>query len=364
MATDKKFNVAIIGYGLSAKVFHIPFINLVPTLNLHTIIQRNPTAASSAPADYPSLTHHTSLEPALADPAVDAIAILTPPDTHFDLASQALRAGKHVLVEKPFVPTAAQADALIALARENNRLICVYQNRRWDADFLTLRRLIADGTLGRPVELDTHFDRYRAEKPTTWKGSLSMDRGGGVLFDLGSHLIDQVYSLFGTPAAVYGRLVDQRAGALNTEDPDSVHAVLSYASGLIVTVRAGVLSVEESQPRFWLRGSKGTYRKTELDPQEPQLKDGMTPTDAGFGVEDASASGRLLIIKDDGTVEGSVQKTDKPETYVRLFEGFAKAMASGKEEDVPVPATQARDVLRILEAVRESAKTGKEVRFD
>ncbi|KAM0273990.1 hypothetical protein ACHAQH_008047 [Verticillium albo-atrum] len=363
MAMDKKFNVAIIGYGLSAKIFHIPFINLVPTLNLHTIIQRNPTAASSAPADYPSLTHHTSLPPALADPAVDAVAILTPPNTHFDLASQSLRAGKHVLVEKPFVPTAAEAESLIALARENNRLICVYQNRRWDADFLTLRRLLKEGTLGRPVELDTHFDRYRPEKPTTWKGSLPMDDGGGVLFDLGSHLVDQVYSLFGTPASVYGRLIDQREGKLNAEDPDSVHAVLSYASGLIVTVRAGVMSVEENQPRFWLRGSKGTYRKPGLDVQEPQLKDGMTPTDAGFGVEPLEAAGRLIVVKGDG-VEGKVLETDKPETYVKLFEGFAKAMASGKEEDVPVPATQARDVLRILEAIRESAKTGKEVRFE
>ncbi|KAF3346033.1 Protein CapL [Verticillium dahliae VDG2] len=265
MAAEKKFNVAIIGYGLSAKVFHIPFINLVPTLNLHTIIQRNPTAESSAPADYPSLTHHTSLAPALADPAVDVVGILTPPDTHFDLASQALRAGKHVLVEKPFVPTAAEADALIALAREHNRLICVYQNRRWDSDFLTLRRLLRDGTLGRALALDTHFDRYRPDKPTTWKGSLLMDRGGGVLFDLGSHL---------------------------------------------------------------------------------------------------AAAGRLVVVREDGAVEGSTLLTDKPETYVRLFEGFAAALASGREEDVPVPATQARDVLRILEAIRESARTGREVRFD
>ncbi|PNH48258.1 hypothetical protein VD0004_g163 [Verticillium dahliae] len=364
MAAEKKFNVAIIGYGLSAKVFHIPFINLVPTLNLHTIIQRNPTAESSAPADYPSLTHHTSLAPALADPAVDVVGILTPPDTHFDLASQALRAGKHVLVEKPFVPTAAEADALIALAREHNRLICVYQNRRWDSDFLTLRRLLRDGTLGRALALDTHFDRYRPDKPTTWKGSLSMDRGGGVLFDLGSHLVDQAYALFGTPAAVYGRLLDQRAGRLDADDPDSLHAVLSYASGLVVTVRAAVLSVEEAQPRFWLRGTKGSYRKPGLDVQEPQLKDGATPTDPGFGVEPEAAAGRLVVVREDGAVEGSTLLTDKPETYVRLFEGFAAALASGREEDVPVPATQARDVLRILEAIRESARTGREVRFD
>ncbi|KAH6662645.1 oxidoreductase [Plectosphaerella plurivora] len=359
--SDKKFNVAIIGYGLSAKVFHIPFINLVPQFALHTIVQRSPSADSSAPADHPSLVHHTSPEPMFADPAVDVVCILTPPGTHFDLASAALRAGKHVLVEKPFVPSAEQADKLIALAKEQKRHICVYQNRRWDADFLTLRHLIADGTIGRVVELDTHFDRYRAEKPSTWKGTLGMDQGGGVLYDLGSHLIDQAYVLFGTPRAVYGRLVNQRDGRLDPETPDSLHAVLSYPDGNIVTVRAGVMSVENPQPRFWVRGTKGSWRKAGLDPQEGQLKAGALPSDTGFGVEDPTDPGTLVVVAEDGSFEVKSKPTAQPETYVKLFEGFARAIAEDKEELVPVPASEARDVLRILEAVRESAKTGKEV---
>lgn len=335
----------------------------MPQFNLHTIVQRNPTAASSAPADYPSLTHQTSVDAMLADPAVDVVLILTPPETHFPMASAALKAGKHVLVEKPFVPTAAQADALIALAREHNRLICVYQNRRWDADFLTVRSLIESGTLGRVVELDTHFDRFRPTKAESWKTNLSMDHGGGVLYDLGSHLIDQAYVLFGLPRAVYGRLVNQREGRLDVENPDSLHATLSYADGNVVTVRAGVMSVEDPQPRFWVRGTRGSYRKTGLDPQENQLKGGVAPGDAGFGVEEPLAPGRLVVARDDGAFEVREHETVKPETYTRLFEGFARALESGREEDVPVPASQARDVLRILEAVRESATKGSEVRL-
>ncbi|KAK1722664.1 hypothetical protein CaCOL14_010947 [Colletotrichum acutatum] len=363
MAAGKTFNVGIIGYGLSAKVFHIPFINLTPQFKLHSIVQRKPTASSSAPNDYPELKHHTSLEPMLQDPDVDIINILTPPNTHFSFSKQALQAGKHVLVEKPFVPTIEEAEELIQIARENERLICVYQNRRWDSDFLTVKKMIADGVFGRVYEFDTHFDRFRADRPTSWKGELTMAEGGGALFDLGSHLIDQVYSLFGMPETVYGKLVSQRDGKFDPEDPDSVHAQLCYPDGLIVSVRIGVMSVETSQPRFWVRGTKASYHKTCLDPQEDQLKAGAKPTDPGFGVEDPMNGGRLLLSKEGGQVEERMKPTHKPETYLKLFEGFAKAVETGREEYVPVPAREARDVLRIIHAVKESAKSGREVRF-
>ncbi|KXH69264.1 oxidoreductase [Colletotrichum salicis] len=363
MAAGKTFNVGIIGYGLSAKVFHIPFINLTPQFKLHSIVQRKPTASSSAPNDYPELKHHTSLEPMLQDPDVDIVNILTPPNTHFSFSKQALQAGKHVLVEKPFVPTIEEAEELIQIARENERLICVYQNRRWDSDFLTVKKMIADGVFGRVYEFDTHFDRFRADRPTSWKGELTMTEGGGALFDLGSHLIDQAYNLFGMPETVYGKLVSQRDGKFDPEDPDSVHAQLCYPDGLIVSVRIGVMSVETSQPRFWVRGTKASYHKTCLDPQEDQLKAGAKPTDPGFGVEDPMNGGRLLLVKEGGNVEERMKPTHKPETYLKLFEGFAKAVETGREEYVPVPAREARDVLRIIHAVKESAKSGREVRF-
>ncbi|KAK3370429.1 hypothetical protein B0H63DRAFT_486989 [Podospora didyma] len=367
MATQKQFNVGVIGYGLSAKVFHIPFIALTESLVLHSIVQRSPAPGNSAPDDYPSIKHHTSAETLLTDPEVDVVIISTPPNTHFPLARDALTNGKHVLVEKPFVPTSAEAEQLAAFAREKGLVLCVYQNRRWDSDFLTVQQLLRENTLGRVVEFETHFDRLRLEKPTTWKGTLSMDQGGGVLYDLGTHLLDQVFVLFGMPSAVSAKFVNQRegrlvSGASISEEPDSVSAVLSYAeTGMLVYVRSGVASVETNQMRYWVRGTKGSYHKAGLDPQEDQLRAGGKATDVRFGVEDESRFGRLCVVTEGGKVEDCVCPTVEPETYKRFYELFGKAVASGKEEDVPVPASQAAQVLRIIEAVRESARTGRDV---
>ncbi len=138
----------------------------------------------------------------LADASIDIIVVTTPPNTHFALTKAALEAGKHAMVEKPFVPTAAEAQTLIDISKKTGKLICVYQNRRWDSDFLTARKLIADGTLGRVVEFETHFDRWKPVRPETWKGTLTMAQAGGVIYDLGTHLLDQAYVLFGTPKTV------------------------------------------------------------------------------------------------------------------------------------------------------------------
>lgn len=368
MAESKKFNVGIIGYGLSAKVFHIPFINATPSLNLYSMLQRSPTASSSAPADYPELQHYTSLEAFLSDASLDVVVLSTPPSTHFSLTSQALTAGKHVFVEKPFVPTVAQADQLIDLAKKHNRLLCVYQNRRWDDDFLTVQKLVGDGELGRIVEFETHFDRYRAEKYTNWKGTLSMDEGGGVIYDLGSHLIDQVYVLFGMPKSVYAKFVSQRDGSFalikgkDYVDPDSVTVLLSYDGGMLVHVRIGVLSAEVKQPRFWIRGTKGSFRTTDLDPQEGQLRGGMTLSNAQFG-RSANRTGTLTSFGPDGRIVETSREPVEPQTYTKIYELFAKALETGNDADVPVPASQARDVLKIIEAARESGRTGAEVQL-
>jgi predicted dehydrogenase len=315
------------------------------------------------------VTHYTDLTPLLSDSAVDIVVLCTPPQTHFPFARAALEAGKHVLVEKPFVPSSAEAEALTALAASRGRVLCVYQNRRWDADFLTVRRLLAEGTLGRVVEFETHFDRYRPDPPQSWKGGLTMAQGGGALFDLGSHLLDQVFVLFGMPTSVWARLVRQRQGQLvgtpeTDGEPDSVTAVLSYANtGMLVHVRIGVLSAETRQLRFWVRGSKGSYHKTGLDPQEDWLRGGGKVTDAGFGREDEAHYGKLCLLAENGKVEERICPTVEPETYLKFYSLFAKAVESGKEEDVPVPASQAAKVLRIIEAIIESSKSGREVTF-
>lgn len=307
----------------------------------------------------------------LADPEVDLVVLCVPPNTHFDFTRKALEAGKHVLVEKPFVPTAGEAEELGRLAARRNRLVCVYQNRRWDADFVTVQKLLREGALGRVYEFETHFDRYRADKPTTWKGTLRMDQANGALYDLGSHLLDQAYTLFGLPSAVSAHFVDQREGRLvkgsgpADDEPDSFNAVLSYeARGLLVHVRVGVMSVEKRQPRFWVRGTKGTYRKAGLDPQEDQLRRGMALPDPAFGKEDAAWDGTLCTLQADGSVREEPCPNAEPlQTYVKFYELLGEALASGDEEKIPVRVSQAADVLRIIEAVRKAAGEGTVVRL-
>ncbi|KAF4979724.1 hypothetical protein FZEAL_4119 [Fusarium zealandicum] len=356
----KTFNVGIVGYGASAKTFHIPFLTQTPQFKLYSIVQRSPKEGNSAPNDYPDIKHYTDYKQLFADPAVDLVIISTPPNNHFELAKAALEAGKHVLTEKPFVPTVAEADQLIEVAKQNGKLLIVYQNRRWDNDFLTVKKLVSEGTLGRIVQFDTHFDRYRPTPSNNWKLDLTIAQGGSALFDLGTHLIDQAYTLFGKPQAVHGRLLDQRSGRFDFENPDSLSAELTYPDGLLVNIRISVMSAEADQPRFWVRGTKGSFRKFGLDTQEGQLQAGKNVTDEGFGKDDPNDL-KLVLVGDDGVPLEQSAPILEPVTYKAFYAQLAKAVESGKEEDVPVKASEARDVLQAIEAVLESAKTGKDV---
>ncbi|RSL94414.1 hypothetical protein CDV31_014328 [Fusarium ambrosium] len=338
---DSPLRVAIVGYGLAAKVFHIPFIQASPLLELHTIVQRKPTKESSAPGDHPSVAHHTTLDPALQDPAVDLVVITTPPDSHFNLSRLCLQAGKHILVEKPFVPTVEEADQLIRIARENKH-----------------------GIFGRIYEVDTHFDYYRPDHFETWRGQLGTTQGGGALFDLGAHLIDQAYTLFGISSSVYGVLLSQRNGRIYPDQPDSVHAQLNYANGLIVNIRISDMSVESTQRRFWIRGTKASFTKNGRDSQEAQLQAGLAPNAAGFGVEDPANKGQLICVDKNEEFQEQDYLVEAPKTYGALYEGFVEAIRSGSEDAVPVPPTEAREVLRIIDAIYRSAKVGQVVDWD
>lgn len=356
------FNVGIIGYGASAKIFHIPFIAVTPQLRLAAIVQRAPSEDSSASRHHPHLRHYNRVQELLADADIDLVIVTTPPDSHSALTKAALEAGKHVLTEKPFVPTAAEADQLATLARDKKRLLCVYQNRRWDADFLTVQHLIAHQTLGRIVDFDSHFDRYRPVAPADWKGELELASGGGAVFDLGSHLVDQVYLLFGMPRSVHGRLLSQRRGHVDVVAPDSMTAELTYPNGMLAHIRTSVLSVETSQRRFWIRGERGSFHKLDLDPQEDQLKAGCEPTDRDYGPQDVDKM-RLILVDGDGVPTEAKVPTIEAETYSGFYSALARALQSGREEQLPVKIQEVRDVLRILEAIVESAKSGRDVVF-
>ncbi len=342
---------------MSAKVFHIPLIQVTPSFTLHSIVQRSPKPNNDASKDHPTAKIYHSAEEMFADASIDIIVVTTTPDTHFAFTKAALEGGKHAIVEKPFVPTAAEAQTLIDISKKTGKLICVYQNRRWDSDFLTARKLIADGTLGRVVEFETHFDRYKPVRPDTWKGTLGMAQAGGVVYDLGTHLIDQAYILFGAPKTVTAVFSNQRNDG--EAEPDSITVLLGYgAGGPLVTVKAGVLCVDTEQLRFWIRGSKGSFKKYYLDIQEDQLKAGLKPGDKGFGIEGEDRSGKLVVLEG-AKPKSSVLKNIEPLTYATLYAGFAKAIEGGGESAVPVKASEARDVLKIIEVVKESAATGK-----
>jgi predicted dehydrogenase len=344
---------------MSAKVFHIPLIQVTPSFNLHSIVQRTPKPNDDASKDHPSAKIYHSADEMFADQSIDIIIITTTPETHFLFTKSALESGKHVLVEKPFVPTSSEAQQLIDISAKTGKLICVYQNRRWDSDFLTVQQLIKEDKLGSVVEFNTHFDRYKPERPATWKGLLTMDKAGGVIYDLGTHLIDQVYVLFGMPQSVVGIFANQRNDG--GQEPDSITVLLRYGSGgPLVTVKAGVISVETEQLRYWVRGSKGSFKKYHLDIQEDQLKAGMKPGDKGFGIESDEVSG-TLVVQEGGKPVGKKFKNVEPLTYGSLYEGFRKAIEGGGEAAVPVKASEARDVLKIIEAARESALGRKTV---
>ncbi|KAG5919670.1 hypothetical protein E4U42_006446, partial [Claviceps africana] len=217
-------------------------------------------------------------------------------------------------------------------------------------------------------------DRYRPGPPTNWKRHLAIPDGGSALFDLGAHLLDQVYLLFGMPRAVHARLLDQRAAQTDCHNPDAVSAQLVYPDGKLVHVRISALSAETPQPRFWIRGLAGSFRTSGLDPQEDQLRAGMSPLDPAFGRQDPGSM-RLLLVDTAQADQPQAQAQPQPQmrdapvpelppqTYRAFYAAFAKAVETGSEDHLPVRPSEAIHVLRLLEAVVESAKTGRDVVF-
>ncbi|HZQ44659.1 MAG TPA: Gfo/Idh/MocA family oxidoreductase [Acidobacteriaceae bacterium] len=264
---DTTIRCAVLGFGLAGKVFHCPFIAAVPGLELTSIVQRKGDEAAQA---YPSARILRSIDEAFADPTIDLIVVATPNETHFDLASQALQAGKHVVVDKPITSSAKSAQALASLAKAHSRILAPFHNRRWDGDFLTVRKLLLDNTLGRPIEITSRFDRYRPlQRPDTWKESAAASTG--LLYDLGPHLVDQALALFGPPARLTAFIHHDRD---TTDIDDAFDITLEYDRGFGHTLRyisAATMLAPDPSPRFLIHGTHGSYRKFGVDPQEPTL---------------------------------------------------------------------------------------------
>jgi predicted dehydrogenase len=331
--------VAIVGFGLSGRYLQAPFFRSNPTLfHLKTIL-----SASQNPQDtYPNVQVVRTLDEILADAEIDIVSIASPNDTHFDYARRCLLAGKHVLVEKPFTATVAEAKELMALAKSQNKILTVFQNRRFDSDFLTVQKVVKNRLLGELLTFEIHFDRYKPIlNPKKWKETTGPS--SGILYDLGAHIIDQALLLFGKPMAVSGETFRQRQGS---QIDDAFEIRLDYGQ-LKVTLKSSLL-VREEGPRYVLHGSKGSFVKSGIDIQEDQLKMGMLPKDVGFGIEPADKWGLLNTEINGQHFRGHIET--EVGNWVALFENIYSAITEGQE--LLVKPEQILEQLAIIEAVR------------
>jgi predicted dehydrogenase len=353
-----EIGVGIIGYGLGCKVFHAPFVSAVPGLTLRAIVQRKGDEAAKA---YPSAQIVRSVDELLAIPEIDLVVVTTPNETHFALAKQALDAGKHVVIDKPFAASTAEARELIDTAASKHLVVAPFHNRRWDGDFLTVRRLLDDGALGRLVTFESHFDRYRPmPRENTWKEA--ENPANGMLFDLGPHLVDQAMALFGPPKTVTASVrTDRDQSAIE----DAFDIALGY-DGLIAWCRTSMLACDAS-PRFLLHGTGGSFKKYGLDPQEPALLSGATVPQLGsegeWLREDESAWGTLTVAPVLAQPASLIRTTVKTELGdYRHFYANVRDAIQGVEPLLITPEDGLHTV-KVLELARVSSREGRTVEF-
>ncbi|MFI6948415.1 Gfo/Idh/MocA family oxidoreductase [Streptomyces sp. NPDC050422] len=346
--------VGLVGYGLAGSVFHAPLITATEGLVLDTVVTSNEERREQARAEFPAVRFAASPDELWerAD-ELDLIVIASPNKTHVPLATAALKAGLPVVVDKPVAGTAAEARELAALAGERGLLLSVFQNRRWDNDFLTLRSLIADGELGEVQRFESRFERWRPQPKGGWRESGDPQEIGGLLYDLGSHVVDQALALFGPVAQVYAESDVRRPGAAADDD---TFLALTHTSGVRSHLYVSATTAQLG-PRFRVLGSTAGYVKYGLDPQEAALREGVRPTGGGgpWGVEDEALWGRLGSGESPLTGGGAPVRT-LPGDYPAYYAAVADALR-GKGEN-PVTALQAAAALDVLEAARRSARDG------
>jgi scyllo-inositol 2-dehydrogenase (NADP+) len=344
--TAPAFRVALIGYGLGGARFHAPLIAATPGLNLAAIVTRDPVRRERAQRDHLGVRLFDSADDLWRDAAnFDLVAISSPNRTHAPLALAALGAGLNVVVDKPFAATAAGAREIAAEATRRGLMVSPFQNRRWDSDMLTVRRLIADGRLGDVFRFESRFERWRAVAKPRWTSPDAADAAEGIMYDLGTHLVDQALVLFGSVRDVYAE-ADCRHPDVRVEDDATI--ALTHASGvrshLVMSAVAAL-----SGPRMSVYGSRGTYIKFGLDPQEDALAAGARPGDAGWGEEPPERWGKLH----DGTTE--TQVASERGAYENYYAGIADSLATGAPP--PVAADDAIASLAVIDAAHRSAVT-------
>lgn len=328
---------AVIGFGTAGRVFHAPFVDADPSYALHAVMTRR---RDEVLARYPG-TRVVSDVDALLDQDLDLVVIGSPPESHASLAETFLDAGVAVVVDKPFTVTSAQGRALVAKAERLGVALTVFQNRRWDGDFLTLRRLLTDGALGEVWRFESRFEWWKPDRGASWKTSTPVSAGGGILYDLGTHVIDQAVRLFGAAVPVHHEVFSRKGIA------DDAFVVLEHESGVRSHLWMNGVAAQVG-PRFRVLGSQGGFTKHGMDPQEAALRDGARPTDPSFGHEPEAAWGMVGV--------GGATRTvpTEPGCYAEFYALLAKALLAG--EPVPVDPMDSVRVIELIE-LTHSART-------
>jgi|694.fasta_scaffold01381_27 predicted dehydrogenase len=333
---------ALLSFGMSGKLFHAPFLTAHPGFHLTTIWERSTKLAAD---NYPGIRSVDRLEEVLADPALELVVVNTPTATHFEYAQQALRAGKHVLIEKAFTITTREAEALSLLANEQQLCLSIFQNRRYDSDFRTVQRVVNEGLLGELLEAEIHFDRFRESLSPKQHKELPI-AGAGLLYDLGPHLIDQALVLFGFPEAVFADVRSLRPGT----QVDDYFEILLYYPTLRVRLKAGY-HYREPIPAYTLFGRKGSFHKSRADVQERDLLAGLSPADPNWGLEPEAEQGLLHT----ETAAGSIREKVPTErgNYMDYFDAMYRYIREGAQS--PVAGREGEQTMRIIETARQSA---------
>lgn len=338
----KEIGVGLVGFGLGGRVFHAPFVRASEDMALRAVVSSDPAKVHQYE---PDVTVVPDIGALLAQPDIDLVVVSSPDALHAEHAIQALGAGKHVLVDKPFATSLADARLVAQAAQAAGLTLTVFQNRRWDADFLTLKRLIAEGRLGRIVHFESHYDRWRPQAADVWKEA----REGGSWFDLGPHLVDQAINLFGRPEAVTADIATMRAGA---PAPDWFHAILHYPDHRAILHSSKLAAANKL--RFAVHGTGGSWIKHGLDTQEPAIVSGARPGEEGLGID--PEEGRYTTAEAPARSEPVANERGEYGQFWRALSGAVRGDGPN-----PVPPEQALIVMEVLQAGLTSAARGMTV---
>jgi scyllo-inositol 2-dehydrogenase (NADP+) len=336
--------VGLVGFGLAGRAFHASVIRAVPGLHLAAILQRR---GNEAAEKYPDVRIVRNLEELLAIQEIRLVVIATPNDTHYPFARQCLAAGRDVVVDKPFTTTLEEAQLLVQFAKDTDRLLTVYQNRRYDGDFQAIRQLVAEGALGRIVRFETAYDRYRPQlKPGAWRET--QRPGSGILFDIAPHLLDHALVLFGLPEAI---TADVRAERENAVADDAFDITLHYPNAMRAVLRSSILAAAP-RPRFVLFGTHGSFVKQTFDPQENNLRHGSIPADTSWGEEPEENWGVLTVPAGDTFTRRRIPSAscDYRDYYANVRDAILG------RAPLAVTPEWVLNIMRLLELARESSQ--------